>query len=263
MKRFFILAVTVSSMVTTTDTAADIIFESGTLGPTGISFGDAGSGTAPGGSGVTANVFSGVRFQLSKPVKITRVGGHFVDDTRTDSTFFGALARLESDTDFPDSGDLSTPDVVGETTLAFPDPSTEVFGDLELLLEPGWYALVFGSGLFGATGSGAAVLNNPDIRSPSYIAHQTGSGWLELSTLPGPFRNFRLVVEGIVIPEPSSLALVLLTISCLLGYRSFGGRTRVHRGTASTLAIITHHLSGGFNGLFNKYYLEFCRRHFR
>ena len=42
MKRFLILAVVLSSMVTATDVAAEILFESGTLGPTGVSFVDLG-----------------------------------------------------------------------------------------------------------------------------------------------------------------------------------------------------------------------------
>jgi hypothetical protein len=191
---------------------AEVIFESGTLGPTGIAFGTPGSGTAPGSSGVNPDVFSGVRFQIVEPVVTTRIGGHFVHDPREDDTFFGAIVRLDSATDFPDSGDLSTPDVVGATLLAFPHPSDEVYGDLQVQLDPGWFALVFGSGLFGASGSGAAVLNNPDIGSPSYIAYQTGSGWLELSTLPGPFQNYRLVVEGFVIPEPSASGIWSLNV---------------------------------------------------
>jgi hypothetical protein len=197
--------------VTAADVSADTVFESGTLGPTGIAFGAPGSGTAPGSSGVNPDVFSGVRFQLLQPVRTTRVGGHFVHDSRTSNTFFGAIVTLDSATDFPNSVDLSTPDVVGHTMLTFPDPSAEVFGDLEVFLDPGWHALVFGSGLFGAAGSGAAVLNNPDIGNPSYIAVQPccGSEWINLSPV---FRNFRLVVEGKIVPEPSTLGVLSFNV---------------------------------------------------
>jgi len=194
---------------------ADVLFESGTLGPTGLTFADFGGGAAPTSSGVTPNVFSGVRFQIASPANTTRVGGHFVVRPSSNDSFFGAIVRLDNATDFPDSGDLSTPDVLGETPLGFPSKSTEVFGELAVPLSPGWYGLVFGSGLFGATGSGAAVLNNPDIGSPSYIAHQTAAGWIELSTLPGPFQNFRLVVEGVVVPEPASFTTALFGAVCL------------------------------------------------
>ena len=171
-------------------------------------------------NGDIPSVFSGVRFQLLQPAITTSVGGHFVDSPSSGNTFFGAIVRLDDETDFPNSGDLSTPDVVGATLLIFPDLSAEVFGDLALELDPGWYALVFGSGLFGANGSGAAVLNNLDIGTPSYIAFVPGSEWIEVSTLPGPFQNYRLVVMGNTIPEPSSVTAMLIAIGFVLFVRS-------------------------------------------
>jgi hypothetical protein len=220
MKLFRILLVSVSLLALSCYASvanAAILYESGTLGPTGVPFSGLGGGTAPGSSGVTPNLFSGVRFQLLQPAKTTRVGGHFVHNPSSGNTFFGAIVRLDNGDDFPDSGNLSTSDVKGTSLLTFSVLSAEVFGDLELHLDPGWYALVFGSGLFGADGSGAAVLNNPDIGSPSYIAHQTGAGWIELSTLPGPFRNFHLVVEGTIVPEPTGVTMVILAVFALLG----------------------------------------------
>lgn len=221
MKRFSAICILigVQAIVGASCASANILFESGTLGPTGIPYSGLGGGTAPGSSGVLPEVFSGVRFQLSDPVLTSRIGGHFVADPRLGSTsFFGAIVRLESGTDFPDSGNLSTPDVVDATLLTFPHPSAEVFGDLEVRLDPGWHALVFGSGLFGATGGGAAVLNNPDIGSPMYFGHQPSSSWFEISPPHGPFENFRLVLEGIVVPEPSSFATTLLLVAFLLKF---------------------------------------------
>ncbi len=188
---------------------AATVFESGTLGPTGLYLNAIGGGTAPGSSGVNPDVFSGVRFQIGQTVMTTRVGGHFVADPRFGDSFFGAIVRLDGAMDFPDSGNLSTPDVLGTTLLTFPNPSAEVFGNLTVKLDPGWYALVFGSGLFGATGSGAAVLNNPDIGTPSYIAHQPAAGWFNFADIGGFFNDFRLVVDGNAVPEPSTCVLVL------------------------------------------------------
>ncbi len=183
---------------------AATIFESGTLGPTGIPRSE-----ITGGSNVSSGVFVGVRFHLDQPVVTTEIGGHFVKNTGTGESFFGTIVALADENDFPDSGDLSTPDVVGATLLAFPEPSNEVFGTLAKPLPPGWYALVFGSGLFGASGSGAALNNGMDIDDPVYIGYQPGAvnGW---GNLINPiFRNFRFVVEGSVVPEPSTLLLVL------------------------------------------------------
>ena len=152
---------------------AAILFESGTLGPTGLTQG------AVTASNISSSVFAGVRFQLSQPVVTTQIGGHFVD--QANGSFFGAIIELDDQNDFPDSGDLSTPDVLGATSLTFPVPSAEVFGDLTVSLAPGWYALVFGSDLFGSTGDGAAPANNPDIETPVYVAFQPGFGWSNLT----------------------------------------------------------------------------------
>ena len=62
---------------------ADILFESGTLGPTGLA-----QGSVP-ATNITPNVFTGVRFQLTQPVITEQVGGHFVDTAN--GTFFGAI----------------------------------------------------------------------------------------------------------------------------------------------------------------------------
>jgi hypothetical protein len=169
-----ILIVAIASTVAGRTTRAEILFESGTLGPTGITWQQVLDEEVV-GVNIASDVFSGVRFELLSPVMTTRIGGHFV--SAAGGEFFGAIVNLTDQNDFPDSGDLSTPDVVGSTTLSFPAPSAEVFGNLPLSLQPGWYALVFGSCLFGSTGAGAMPLNNPDIGSPSYIAWQTGDGW--------------------------------------------------------------------------------------
>ncbi len=197
MKRFRCTCLAILLALAANLCRADILFESGALGPTGIPQGSVAA------TNITPHVFTGVRFELTQPVITTQVGGHFVD--RANGTFFGAIVELDDQNDFPNSGNLLTPDVLGTATLTFPNPSSEVFGNLNLSLDAGWYALVFGSGLFGTSGDGAAPMNNPDIGSPAYIAFQPGSafGWVNIST----FRNHRFVVTGSVVPEPSTIAL--------------------------------------------------------
>jgi hypothetical protein len=185
---------------------AATIFESGTLGQTGIAWSDLENQTVQ-GTNVNSAVFIGVRFELSQPVVTTQVGGHFASGSP--GAFFGAIVKLDDANDFPDSTNLSTPDVLGKTTLTFPNPSTEVFGNLNLSLNPGWYALVFGSGLFGTTGLGGTVENGVDIGTPTYLSWQFGnSGW---SVPINPiFRNYRFVVQGALVPEPSAIANAVL-----------------------------------------------------
>ena len=181
------------------------IFESSTLGPTGLSRGDTPA------ANVSSVVFSGVIFQLTAPVVTTRVGGHFVDWPETTDSLFGAIVKLDDQDDMPDSGDLSTPDVLGSTVIGFPEPSSEVFGSLNVALDPGWYALVFCSGLFEAVGEGAMPLNNTDIGNPTYIAFQPSHGWFNLSVLSDAFNfvDFRFVVHGYVVPESSTTVMII------------------------------------------------------
>ncbi len=210
--------------------SAATLFESGTLGPTGVTWDDLLAETV-GGTNVKDVVFTGVRFELTQSVVTTQIGGHFLQrpgsDPQGDGSFFGAIVALSDANDFPDSGDLSTPDVLGSTLLSFPDPSDEVFGNLALTLNPGWYSLVFGSGLFNATANGVALRNNPDIGGPAYIAFQPGSGWFNLTDLSDAilFVGHRFVVSGNLIPEPSSAVLVMIS-SLWLAIR----RTRFTRG---------------------------------
>ncbi len=201
MNRFLILAMTLLLFCGGNASAA-ILFESGTLGPTGIPRTE-----IAGGSNVSPVVFVGVRFHLDPPVITTQVGGHFVKNTGANESLFGAIVSLTDENDFPDSGNLSTPDVVDTTLLSFPTPSNEVFGDLSNPLSPGWYALVFGSGLYGATGSGVALNNGGDIGEPEYIAFQPGFGW---SNLEGFLSDFRFIVTGEIVPEPATVGLALL-----------------------------------------------------
>jgi hypothetical protein len=189
---------------------AATIFESGTLGPTGIPRSE-----VTGGSNVNSAVFVGVRFYLDQPVVSTDVGGHFVKNIGVNDSFFGAIVSLADQNDFPNSGNLSTPDVIGTSLLSFPEPSNEVLGPISKQLSPGWYALVFGSGLFGATGSGVALNNGLDIDDPKYIAFQPGSGF-GWSNLEGFLSDFRFVVHGSVVPEPASIASTACGLLSLL-----------------------------------------------
>ena len=195
---------------------AAILFESGTLGPTGINLS---YGEAP-GTFVKDSVFVGVRFEIGQRAQTTHVGGHFaaVDGGGfgNGGTFFGALIKLNGEDDFPDSDNLSTPDVLGATVLTFPIFSDEVFGELAVQLDSGWYALVFGSHLFGATGHGGAVRNGLDIGDPSYIGFGPNLDWFNLDIFQTFFDNHRFVVKGISVPEPSMGGL------CLLLFVGFG-----------------------------------------
>jgi hypothetical protein len=186
--------------------AAAILYESGTLGPTGVPMSEFSNGNVP-GSNINSSVFLGVRLHVSQQAELSSLGGHFVG--ASPSTFFGAIVRLSDETDFPDSANITTPDVLAATLLNFPSPSAEVTSTLTGSLAPGWYAIVFGSGLFGATGVGGAARNNTDVNGPSYISYDPNLGWFNLSSLPMTPHNFRFFLNGQVVPEPLSWHLIM------------------------------------------------------
>lgn len=206
-----ILVLTICPFVSSAQAA--ILYETGTLGPTGITWEEVTSNQI--GVNVSSAVFGGVRFQLNSPVATSQVGGHFVARPDAGQSFFGAIVQLDGNGDFPNSNDLSTPDVLGATLLTFPPTSAEVFGDLNLSLQPGWYALLFGSGLFNATGVGASLLNNTDVGTPDYIGFQFGFGWGERASQNGK----RFLFEGVIVPEPRVPAQVIAAAIFILGMR--------------------------------------------
>src|SRR5688572_22009327 len=220
------LAVALATMVTTTKASADVLYESGALGPTGVPFTDLVGGIVP-GTNINAFVFPGVRFELNEPAITTQIGGHFV--APISGTFFGAIIALEDENDFPDSIDLTSPDVVGSTLLTLPILSDEVFGDLSLSLDPGWYALVFGSGLFGAGSYGGAVRDGLDIGDPSYIAFDPNLDWFNLNIFQTFFDNHRFVVKGSIVPEPNTLCLTVLIVSSTFLYGQTRFRSMFHQ----------------------------------
>lgn len=202
-------AVAAAVLLTAASAAAEsILFRTAELGPTGVTLAELASQVVP-GTNVTSRIFIGARFELTTPVVTSRIGGHFVS-VGVDGGFFGAIVALDGPDDLPDSGDLSTPDVLGVTLLDFPAPSAEVFGDLELSLSPGWYGVVFGSGLFGATGRGGSVDNGDAIGVGSLIGRGTSPAWA--STEPASLGQ-SLRVDGEVVPEPAAATLLMVCVA--------------------------------------------------
>ncbi|MCA9152481.1 MAG: VCBS domain-containing protein, partial [Planctomycetales bacterium] len=114
--------------------------------------------------------YYGVRFEVTETLELERVGGNFQFFSGTGP--FAAVVQLESSTDLPDSVDLSTPDVLASTIvpLAFQQDGDRQ-GDISVTLQPGWYALMFGTGKFGSTGITNMYLNNDPTLTPNDYLH--------------------------------------------------------------------------------------------
>jgi hypothetical protein len=89
-------------------------------------------------------------FEVTETIEYPEVGIYL--ETYAWQQAFAAIVALDGRTDVPDSIDLSTPDLVG--TATFDVPITGSTGAdrsviMPLTLQPGWYALGFGTGAFG------------------------------------------------------------------------------------------------------------------
>jgi hypothetical protein len=151
----------------------------------------------------------GARFSINAPEIVEDIGGYF----NGSGNIFGAIVRLSSSTDFPDSADpLSTADVLGHTLINLGLVDTDVSGTIgPVTLGAGNYAVIFGSGQFGATGSGG-VDGSANIGTPSFIFHNGSSGpaWFNDNASPTDGRFF---VEGTVaapLPDSATACLMLL-----------------------------------------------------
>jgi hypothetical protein len=171
---------------------AAIIHESATLGPTG----------SRSGATLISGIFVGSRFSLTNTVQVTEIGGHLVEFEG--GSLFGAIIGLSSPTALPSGRPFDPGEVLASTTFTAPSFSEDVLIPLSVTLPPGDYALVFGSGLFGATGRGAMPLNNTDI--PGSASYFTWFGnpnvWMDTQ-----FRNLRFVVLGNPAPAPGTTPL--------------------------------------------------------
>src|SRR5207247_9626054 len=121
--------------------------------------------------------FLGCRFHLPTETVVTGVGGHRFRPFRQDGSIFAAITRLDSLSGLPSAGGQAfIPDKVMATGLfsISSSNSADYVFPLSVILPPGAYALVFGSGPFGDThaanpGFAAGMpLNNDDVPGASY-----------------------------------------------------------------------------------------------
>jgi hypothetical protein len=178
-----------------TSAKADVIYQSALLGPRTDS-----------GALINSQQMLGTRFHLDEPVEVQQIGGAI---DLTSGTIFGAIFQLSSPAAFPSGNPFDTsPLAVTLFDVGYP-LNWDIRVPLEVTLAPGDYALVFGSGLYGATGWATATTDNIDLPGSSCIWwngwYAPSSGWFNWD--PGFNGPVRFVVEGTVIPEPASFAL--------------------------------------------------------
>lgn len=171
--------------------AQAVVIASATLGATG----------QIGGTSVTATQFVGWRFAVAEPLVIERVGGHLFGDVGAGGVF-AAVVSLPAIDAFPAGDPFTAEEVVATTVFEPPVPSADVRTPLNAVVGPGAYALVFGTGLFGATGE--AALPRPAGQAdipPSNISSFIFYGFTAGPGSPKAWRtnlasHMRFVIEG-------------------------------------------------------------------
>jgi hypothetical protein len=117
------------------------------------------------GTSITPAQFVGWRFSIDEPLRVERVGGHIHSDPFQEGEIFAAIVQLDALDAVPHGAPFTEEEVVAHTTFRANFPSDEYMTPLSATLEAGSYALVFGTGFFGAEGFAALPnpLDQPDI----------------------------------------------------------------------------------------------------
>ncbi|MFN7936539.1 MAG: PEP-CTERM sorting domain-containing protein [Bryobacteraceae bacterium] len=193
---------------------ASVIVESGNF---------TGTWSGTGSQQVNQEKFMGWRFTLASDFHITRLGGSIylspIGCPCTGSTMFGAIVPIADMSSFPDPPATFTPVL---SVLLHPpvnynaaSPASE---SVDAVLSAGTYALVFGSGRFGADaghwGAMAAIGSTVTVPNSNLNGSTISNDW-------GAWTNGNYYfVEGDFVPEPSTLVLMVTGLAlAVLGRR--------------------------------------------
>ncbi|NEP10190.1 MAG: hypothetical protein F6K14_08220 [Symploca sp. SIO2C1] len=187
-----------------------------------------------GGSAVFDDQFLGWRFELDNPFQVTDIGGTFFGFGFPNQEIFGAIVSLSESDALPLGSPFLQEEVLAVTTFNIPLGHNDILTPLEVSLDPGNYGLVFGGGLFGATGiiSAMSSLNGGPLassgieyfqwrvdRNPPLRARWSDSGSPNRFVVAGS----TLVSDPVSVPETSPVLSLLA-----LGTLAFGS-SLLHR----------------------------------
>ncbi len=143
--------------------------------------------------------YLGAVFSVNTLEAVSAIGGNFTQ-YGDGNNIFGAIVKLAAGNTLP--GDLAS-NTVAEV-LFTPNGGDQSVA-LSTVLTAGNYAVVFGSGLFGATGYSGLVDSQNAVGTPSFVQYSgdtlTASNFTDAT--------LRLTVEAAPVPEPSTALMGL------------------------------------------------------
>lgn len=171
-------------------------------------------GTTNGGTSISSNQFLGARFAITETSLITGIGGHLKSSSEVgyDRSIFIALVPTEAPDYFPSDISLSNAiftsvfDAPYNDVGPYPYQVDDTLISTNIILAPGNYALVAGSGLFGATGKGWMPVSGNTQNLPwfFYMNRLIGDYFRNIDEQP-----IRFLVEGTPVPEPNTILLLV------------------------------------------------------
>ncbi len=175
--------------VTNLDNGLSTLFQTATLGEIGQ--------PPAGGWVISDRVYLGAKFTVPELLTVRNFGGHLVADAEgEDSKIFAAIVPLAGD-GFPPDFSVADDAVFGTPVVA-PTASAEVVIAVDLELEPGRYAVIFGSGEFGADGRARMPGNDTNVLEPEYFFSDHDVPVWEDSDGPEDLDNARFFINGLV-----------------------------------------------------------------
>lgn len=185
---------------------------------------------------VNATTFRGMHVEVTDTTRAGEVGAWMRSGS---GQIFAALVALDEPGALPPfvGSPAFTDAVVGSTLInvgSAPDAYTGDFAGLELA--PGHYALVYGSGLFGASGSASIMYVDDEIVSPDSLLW-TGSFWTETQ------QTFRMWVAGTV--DPFSVAPDPLDFGEVVIGNPESGQLNIAHQVGDGLEITDIEITGG------------------
>ena len=156
------------------------------------------------------------RFHVSQPTLVDQVGGLMrrYPSSHTVS-IFAAIAPITSSSGFPQL----SPSQFQPLAVTSLDLTTGDYADwrapLSVLLSPGDYALIFGTGRFGVSGNAVMYRESPDTLQASYFqgSYHLPDGRNDIWLNSDYLQKLRFVVTGTVVPEPSTIVLAFVAFT--------------------------------------------------